>query len=486
MGSPLSMIKLASEADQVCVAKANEAGQKHIFDGWDDLPSKSQQGLIQQIQSIDFQLTSHLIHQCFREHSFRSLCERKDDVILRSPEIAHLPAPGDPEHDRLVKLGEDALRSGKVALVLTGDSARRSREGEPTGLLPIGPVTGNTIFQLFAERVRAMQRRYKCSIPWFIVTHSATHQVVEEAFRKNAHYGLQAADTIFLPQPVLPLVDRRGRFVLSEPGELALEPNGHGGVLVEFLKTERLEELRSRGVEHVFFFQVDNPLVQIADPLFIGHHIAAGAEISSKAIEKKNKDENLGVFAQMGQTTTVIEYTELEEADRTRQNDDGTLALGYGNMSVHAISVDFFDRMREENVSLPFHTRKLAVSCVGRRGRRDRPTEPNCIQFRFFLFDALSVANRANIVAADRDVEYAPIKNAAGDMSPQTAQCALARLWASWLRDAGATFKNSTAGDGLLAVEISPLYALDGRELKSKLQLPLEVDQDLLLGGSAK
>ena len=322
----------------------------------------------------------------------------------------------------------------------------------------------------------------KMSLRWWIVTHPEVHDQTCDFFRAENYFGLSALNTVFLPHPLLPLVDRRGKFLLKDPGRLALEPNGHGGVLLEFLKKEKLKQLKANGIEHLFFFQVDNPLVKIADPVFIGHHILTGSEVSSKAGLKTHPEEEVGVFCQMGGTSCVVEYSELDEEQQNRRLPDGALAFNHGNIAVHAFSVEFFERMTADNVQLPFHCHERTASYVNKRGKKVRPTEPNSIQFRFFLFDALRITKKATILEVERRDEFSPIKNCSGENSPQTAQRDLSRLYARWLRDAGASFKNSAGDDGLLAVEIRPLYAFDEEELKAKIDLPLEIDQDLCLG----
>ncbi|MBN1442499.1 MAG: UTP--glucose-1-phosphate uridylyltransferase, partial [Planctomycetes bacterium] len=469
-----------SEADNVCIAKANEAGQGHIFEAWDELSPQAQRDLIRQVQTIDYQNVKRLNHQ--RLHGrVESLAQQ----VLKPAPVERLPSPLDDTENyaECRRVGEEAIRAGKVGLVMVSGASSIGPLGEPTGYLPVGPVTGKSGFQLHAEKIRALNIRHKVSLRWWIVVHPDALERVREFFRSQAYFGLNCSKLIFSPQPMMPLVNRRGKFLRIEPGRLAMESTGHGGVLLEFLKKERLEELRRDGIEYLFFFLVDNPLVKIADPLFIGRHILSGAEVSSKTVAKLKPDEKVGVFCQVGSTTAVIEYSELSPEDRELKTEDGSLAFHQGNVAVHMFSTSFFQRMVDENVQLPFHIREHTVQFLDKRGHRIRPTEPNCVQFRYFAFDALRVAQKAILVEVSRDEEFSPIKCSQGDYSPQAAVRNLSRLYARWLRNAGATFKDSGGDEGLQAIEISPLYALDEAELTSKIELPLHVEKDLYLGG---
>lgn len=471
------MIKVESEADQVWVAKATEAGQAHIFDGWGDLSLDQQQGLMQQLQALDFQLIKHLLHQ-----HFRSAADDGDRVVLKPPEVEPLPAQDSEEAAKYRRLGEEAIAAGKVAFVMVSGGASLGPLDEPTGFLPIGPVTGKSVFQLHAEKVRALNRRHRVSLHWWIVTRPEVDEQIHEYFRRESYFGLSGNDTVFYSQPLLPVVDRRGKFLLREPGKIALEPNGHGGVILEFLDQKRIDRFRSRGIEHIFFFHVNNPLVKIGDPVFIGHHIASSSEVTSKAVVRAHPDERLAVYCQMGGSPGVLEFSEFQDKSRNQVPAGGESSFNYCDATVHLLSLEFFQRLVRESVRLPFHARERTVPYLDKRGRLARPTEPNCVQFRFFLFDALRVAKRATVLEVPRREEFSPIKNSGGQKSPQSAQKDLSCLFARWLLDAGASFKNSGGDSGLLALEISPLFALDEWELKQKIDLPLEIDQHLFLG----
>lgn len=472
------MIKVTSETDKVVIAKANEAGQGHIFSRWDDLSVDERRSLVRQADGIDFQLLQHLNHQRLHPSG-----EHVAQHVLKPPRVEPIPdRVTDPVgHGEARRRGEEAIAAGKVGIVMVSGGAPLGPDGDPTGFLPIGPVSGKSVFQLHAEKVLALGRRHKTSLPWWVVNHPDAHDPVREYFREHNYFGLTRSNVHLWSQPLLPLVDRRGKLLLAEPGRIAMESNGHGGVLLEFLRPERLAEFDEQGIEYLFFFLVDNPLVKIADPVFLGRHILSGADATSKAIRKASPDEAVGVFCRFGKTTGVIEYSELGEAEQRMTLEDGSLAFDHGNMAVHVFSVAFFRRMAEENLEIPFHTRERTVPYLSKKGRLIRPTDPNCHQFRYFMFDALRVAQRCGIIEVQREEEFSPIKNAGGDQSPQTALRDLSRLWVRWLKDAGARLRNPSEDGGVLAVEVSPLFALDDEELREKIELPLEIDKELCL-----
>src|SRR5207249_4994038 len=82
---------------------------------------------------------------------------------------------------RVRSLGETALRRGEVAvLVVAGGQGSRLGFDHPKGMFPIGPVTDKTLFQIHAEKVLALARRYGKPLPLLVMTSPATDAETRE------------------------------------------------------------------------------------------------------------------------------------------------------------------------------------------------------------------------------------------------------------------------------------------------------------------
>ncbi|MGQ9591141.1 MAG: UTP--glucose-1-phosphate uridylyltransferase [Planctomycetota bacterium] len=487
-------MNLLSDLDKVFVAKATEAGQGHIFDGWKDLSSEAQQSLIADVEAIDFQLLRRLIH----EHLSGSESPLPTRVLKPAP-LTPFPDPArDPkDYEFSRNLAEYALRTGEVLIVTAAGG--KSPFAEPTGKLPIGPASRRTIFQLFAERIGALNRRYRTTIRWHIFCHPSEAEETKEHFKENNFFGLKRSSIAFVPQTLLPLVDRRGRILLSGPGKLAKGPSGHGGVLLQLLSDEVLAELEGSGVRYVFYHQVDNPLAQVGDPTFLGLHVKEGSEVSSKCVLKNDPDEPVGVFCQHNESAAVIEYTELAPEDRRARHPDGRLVFSAANVGIHIFSVEFLRRLRQENVQLPFHAVPCSTPCLNRHGDLVEPSSPNAIGFRAFVFDAIPFARRAVVTEVPREEEFSPVKRpasrpasgeAGGPEAPEPgtlerARLDLSRRSARWLRAAGFEVPEAFAEPPGRWVELSPLYALDAEELKRKGVQDFPAAGDIQIGGGS-
>jgi UDP-N-acetylglucosamine/UDP-N-acetylgalactosamine diphosphorylase len=241
--------------------------------------------------------------------------------------------------------------------------------------------------------------------------------------------------------------------------------------------------MRLKGVRTLFYFQVDNPLVKIADPVFLGHHRRAGAEMSFKVIEKVAPDERLGVVVSVDGRPQVIEYSDLPADLAERREPEGGLELWAGSIAVHLIERSFVERLVSGGGDeLPFHRAVKKVPYLDADGNPVEPTEPNAVKFERFIFDALPMAARWALVETDRTREFEPLKNATGPDSPATVRQRMSDLFGDWLERAGASVPRRSDGSVPFGLEVSPLFALDAAELKAKLPPGLEVKGPLYLG----
>ncbi|MCS6852471.1 MAG: UDPGP type 1 family protein [Gemmataceae bacterium] len=448
-------------------------GQEHVLAGWDSLSDSERRALLAQLEAIDFDL----LHQLFTQQG--------QTFHLPDPErITPLPRVTlDPSDLHLRRRGEEALRRGEVAvLIVAGGQGSRLGFVLPKGMFPIGPVSQKTLFQVHAEKVLALRRRYGAAIPLLIMTSPATDDTTRAFFADQRFFGLPPSDVFFFCQGTMPALDiATGRLLLEKPGRIFTSPDGHGGTLAALRASGLLHRLRDDGIRHVFYFQVDNPLVRVADPLFLGHHLAQRAEVSSKVVAKNGPTDTLGNFLLVDGRCTIIEYSDLPETLARQTDAQGRLRLWAGNPAIHIFDLDFLERMSQEAANLPFHVARKKVPCLDASGQWMEPTTENALKFERFIFDVLPRAERWTAVETTRATEFVPLKRETGPESPPAVQQALSNLFGGWLKEAGVAVPRRPDGDVAVPVEISPLFALDADELRAKLPRWLTVEGALYL-----
>jgi UDP-N-acetylglucosamine/UDP-N-acetylgalactosamine diphosphorylase len=433
-------------------------GQEHALTGWDQLEPEERAHLIGQLQALDLDLLARLYRR--RDEPFAVPATNR---IAPLPDV--LPDADDPDARRI---GERALAAGEVAaLVVAGGQGSRLGFEHPKGMFAVGPVSGKSLFQLHAEKALARGRRYGVRIPFLVMTSSATHAETESFFQQNDYFGLSPDDVYFFRQGTMPALDlANGRLLMDGPGRLFTSPNGHGGTLTAMADSGLLDQLRHRGVRHVYYFQVDNPLVKIADPTFLGRHIRTKADVSSKVIPKDGPFDKLGNLVLIDGKLSIIEYSDLPKKLAEARDADGNLRFNVGNPAIHIFDLAFLERVTEGDAAgLPYHLARKKVPYWDPEGDEFvAPERENALKFERFVFDVLPLAQRWTAVATSRREEFAPLKNATGADSPEVVRQALIALAADWLRRAGAKVP-----DGAV-VEISPLFAPEPEDLADKLK----------------
>jgi UDP-N-acetylglucosamine/UDP-N-acetylgalactosamine diphosphorylase len=334
------------------------------------------------------------------------------------------------------------------------------------GTYPITPVTGKSLFQLHTEKVLALRNRYEVKIPLFVMTSSDNHQETVNFFEKNDNFGLPGEDLIFLSQSMLPLVDTSGNIILEDKGRLCMNPDGHGGAIRALYTSGALDEMEERGIQYIFYFQVDNPLVKMLDPVFLGYHHIGDADISSKVVKKKYPEEKVGVLGKINGWLGVVEHSDLTKEEMYARDENGELKYFAGNIAIHIFDVSFVRKLGEGEFRLAFHTSERMINYINKKGELKEPTGKNAVKFESFIFDALQFANTTISLEVPREEEFSPFKTLIGEDSLEICRSMISSYYKRWLVNSGF----HVSEDESSRVEISPLFAIDAEEFCRKVK----------------
>ncbi len=451
---------MADKRAEEVKAAFEAAGQGHVFANWDGLSEEERARLLVQAREIDLKELQALMAQ----HLGGASEEAVDLQGLEpAPYVAHPRRGGDPAVWASARaVGEAALRAGRVgAFTVAGGQGTRLGYDGPKGTFPVTPVKKKPLFQVFAEKIRAASLRYGVEIPWFIMTSHANHEATQKAFQEAGFYGLKPEQVSFFMQGRMPAVDLEGKVLLEAKDSIAMSPDGHGGSLRALVRSGAVKRMREVGVEALSYFQVDNPLIQVIDPAFIGFHLKSKSEMSSKMIPKAYPGEKVGHFCRQGDRTVVIEYSDMPETMQAETAADGRLRYIAGSIAIHILDVGFVERMGGDSkeTALPFHRALKKVPFLNRAGQMESPEEPNGIKFEMFVFDAVPFAKSPVIIETLREDDFSPVKNAQGIDSPETSRDDQLRQFARWARAAGVDLPVDGSGKPSFAFEVSPLFA---------------------------
>ena len=446
--------------------------QQHIADHYANLPAEKKGLFLEGLQGVNLDLVFK-IHENFM-HKKNSPIHSGD---IKPASVISTPKTDEENTHRkeAKQLGESLIRKHETAvLIVAGGQGSRLGFDGPKGTLPVSPVKDKTLFQLFCESVRAASMRYDTEIPLLIMTSHENHHDTVKFFNKHTFFGLNRENVHFFQQGRLPSITPQGKLILKDETGIFENPDGHGGSLKALHDSGFLTRLINQGITELFYCQVDNPLATIVDPLFLGHHRMENAEISTKAVGRKNIDEKVGVCVDVGGKGAIIEYSDMKEEDMCACDKDGNIIYWAGNTAIHILSLGFIKRLNYHGFALPYHRAVKHIDTIGHGNKKVKVTG---WKFETFVFDAISFARKACFMEVIREEEFSPVKNKEGADSAETARADMVNLYKSWLESAGVVIPPG------IQVEISPLFALDREELAAKLEgKHLEMKGDLYLG----
>ena len=458
-------------------------GQARVFAFWADLDDSQRSQLLDDLDQIDLGLCERLIqsHVLHRPAFDRPASVEPATIYPAEPDGRLAPL-----YHQARNIGRDAIRAGKVgAFTVAGGQGTRLGFDGPKGAFEISPVRSAPLFQLFAEFLLGVRRRYGRSPPWYLMTSPTNHADTLAFFERHGFFGLDRGDVMFFAQRQMPAFTPDGRIALSQRHRIALSPDGHGGSLSALSAGGALDDMRRRGVELISYFQVDNPLVNPLDPLFLGLHVSQDSEMSSKAVTKAADTERVGNFCLADGKLTVIEYSDLPEELARARNADGTRRFDAGSIAIHVLNRSFVERLtaRGAAVQLPWHHAEKTMRIVDPDGDSHVPTDAAVVKLEMFVFDAIPLARNPLVLYTPRAEEFSPVKNADGVDSAASARRDLVLRAARWLESCGVAVPRDVNGRPLQPLEISPQFALDGDDLRERLPSPpvLPSDQPFLL-----
>jgi UDP-N-acetylglucosamine/UDP-N-acetylgalactosamine diphosphorylase len=440
-------------------------GQSHLLHFWDVLDEAARSALLVEIDSLDLSLVAKLHRDLVTSPSSQT----SDPSILQVTPLRGV-SPSPSEQSAFQTDGLEALSRGTCAafLVAGGQGTRLGHDG-PKGMFDINLPSGKSLFQLQAERLLRLGTLCGKAVPWYIMTSRENHTATTEFFRAHNHFGLAEDQIMFFQQAEFPLTDENGKILLAQKGRIAMGPNGNGGCFPALQESGALADMKRRGVEWIFIYSVDNALVRVCDPTFLGFARASGLPAASKSVAKAAPEERVGVFCRRDGRPSVIEYSEMSPETCAARDMNGLL-YGSANIAVHLFRRDFLEQ--HATAALPWHVAHKKIPFItvdspqgvgqdNAPGSLVTPTTPNAYKFELFMFDLFPMAPDMAVWEVDRAAEFAPVKNREGADSPATARRMILDLHRTWAVDSGVS---SATLEGL-DVEVSPLTSYAGEGL---------------------
>lgn len=390
--------------------KLHRAGQEHILAYYEELTKEQKELLLSQIEDTDFGVLSSV-----KEH--KGGTARGRITPLAAMELSQIEA----EHEKYKEKGLEAIRKGKVgAVLLAGGMGTRLGSDHPKGMYNIGITKDVYIFQRLIENLLDVVKEAKAYVPLYVMTSDKNHQDTTAFLREHDYFGYPAEFITFFMQEMAPACDYEGKVYLEEKWKLSTSPNGNGGWYSSMYKWGIAQKAIGDGVEWLNVFAVDNVLQRIADPCFVGAVIDRGCACGSKVVRKCAPDEKVGVMCLEDGRPSIVEYYELTDELMDAKDEKGDPAYNFGVILNYLFKVSDLEKIREKK--LPLHVVEKKIPYLDKQGNKVKPTEPNGYKFEQLVLDMIHELDSCLPFEVDRRREFAPIKNATGVDSVESAR----------------------------------------------------------------
>ncbi len=388
--------------------------QEHLLNGYERLDEVKQKQLLNQIEHTDFELINSLYNNTRKE------LEVKDAQITPIEYLDKDKLNG--YYRSFQETGEKAIREGKLAAVtMAGGQGTRLGHQGPKGTFDIGLESHKSLFELLSDSLKEQGKKYDVMIPWFIMTSEENNEDTIDFFAKHKYFGYEKDKNIFFfKQGELPMVDTEGKILIGEDGLIKEAADGHGGIYEALVKNGMTKKMRELGVEWIFIGGVDNCLVKMVDPLLMGIAIQKNVTAAGKSVVKANPQEKVGVFCKKNGRPSVIEYTEITEQMANARDDKGELLYGESHILTNLFNIKALENVAHKK--LPYHKAFKKAKYMNENGEIIKPEKPNAFKYESFIFDAFERMDKMSILRVKREDEFAPLKNAEGNDSPDTAR----------------------------------------------------------------
>ena len=391
-----------------------ENHQEHLLKYIDNANEEQRKNLINQIENLDF----NRINSLYKIST--------DENTIAKSKIEHINYTdkyklSKDKFEYLTDIGEDVIKNNQYAVVtMAGGQGTRLGHKGPKGtfLLNVSPKP-MYLFEILATNLIKANKKYGITLNWYIMTSTENDDQTEKFFEEHNYFNYPKESIKFFKQGNLPLIKEDGKLLVDENYNIKLAADGNGCIYKAMSEDGILNDMNQKGIKWVFIGSVDNALLNMVDPVLLGLTISDKNEIGSKSVVKNNPHEKVGVFCKKNNVPAVIEYSELPESMAEETDEDGELLFGESHIMCNLYSINALEKISRK--TLPYHSAHKKASYLMENGKMFEATEPNAYKYEAFIFDGFNFFDNISILRGKREVDFAPIKNATGNDSPETA-----------------------------------------------------------------
>ena len=387
--------------------------QEQLLVNYENMNNEDKEKLLKEIDNIDFNLMKNLYKNAQKELDFK-------DEKIESIECTEKDRLSKEEKEKYDEIGTEKIKAGKLAVVtMAGGQGTRLGHSGPKGTYTLNVGKEMSLFEILCKTLKEAKEKYGVYVHWYIMTSNQNNKETVEFFEKNNYFNYPKEKVTFFIQGELPMVGLDGKLLVDENGFVKLASDGHGGVFESMDKSGVLDQMKNEGIEWVFVGGVDNVLVKMVDNTLIGLAESKNCLAAGKSLIKANAKEKVGVFCKRDGKPSVIEYSEISDELAELEDENGELVYSESHILCNMFNIKRLEMISKNK--LPYHVAKKKANYMNEKGEIITAKEPNAYKFESFIFDAFTSLDSMVIMRVKREEEFAPVKNAEGVDSPETA-----------------------------------------------------------------
>lgn len=396
---------------QTIAAMLEEHGQSHLLKYYDELGEKQKQLLLEQIADIDWKLLDLI-------HTHKSTEETKGFLEpLGALEVSEIEA----RREEFEAIGIEALKGQKVgAVLLAGGQGTRLGFDKPKGMYNVGVTRTLYIFECLMNNLMDVVKRVDAWIPLYIMTSEKNHEDTTRFFEEQNYFGYKKEYIHFFKQRMAPSVDYNGKILMEGKDRISLSPNGNGGWYSSLCQSGLVKDMKKTGVEWLTVFAVDNVLQRINDPAYVGAVIQSGCDCGGKVVRKAAPDERVGVLCLEDKKPSIVEYYEMTDDMIHLRDEKGDLLYNFGVILNYMFKLESLEAIADRK--MPVHIVEKKIPYMDDNGTLIKPEQPNGYKFEELVLDMIHLMDSCLPYEVVREKEFAPVKNASGVDSVESAR----------------------------------------------------------------
>lgn len=389
--------------------------QEHIISWINSLDLDKKNEIMNQIVNLNIEQVVNLYNNLSKTFKI-------DDKKIEKISVKDINKLSEDEFVRYKTIGEEIVKNNQYAVItMAGGQGTRLGHTGPKGSFCIDLDNGSKyLFQIIVESLQEKNEKYNVTIPWYIMTSEENNDATIKFMETHDYFGYPKERVKFFKQGKVPLISNEGKLLIGEDKLIKEASDGNGSIYKSLKVNNILEDMKANNIKWVFVGGVDNILLKIVDPLLVGITVSENNMIASKSVIKTNPKERAGVFCKIDGKPGIIEYSEIPEEMTEEVDENGELVYGDVNILSHLYNIEALELLAD--IELPYHIAEKKSNYLDENGNLIVPTDKNVYKFESFIFDAFSNYDNISLLRVNREEEFAPIKNAEGNDSPETAK----------------------------------------------------------------